>query len=111
MTSGKPSVARAGEPVPPVVVADPAMHGPAWLKDATKGMLRSERKLNCSLSNFSYMHHPGRLTMFNAMLPGCTSVPAFVPVQGSGVRLRCGIVYSATALYKISLVQCTSPCN
>lgn len=76
----------AGKPVPPVAVADPTMHAPMWLKGVTRGMQRSQQQLASSLSNYSYMHHPAHLQRFNAMLPGCTSVPAFVPVQGSSVR-------------------------
>jgi hypothetical protein len=79
------AVCCAGAPVPPVAVADPAMHAPMRLKGTTQRLQRCQQQLTTSLSNYSYMHHPGRLQMINAMLPGCTSVPAFVPIQGSEV--------------------------
>jgi hypothetical protein len=100
----------AGEPVPPVAVADPAMHAPMKAKGATQRLQRSEQQLRSSLSNYSYMYNSGRLQMFNAMLPGCTAVPAFVPVQGSAVR--CSTVHTGDHVsVRVGVLTCIQSCG
>eukprot|EP00892_Ulva_mutabilis_P010324 jgi/Ulvmu1/7664/UM038_0093.1 len=77
------AAAQAGSVVPSVDVEAPGLHAPSGGKHVCRSMKEAEELVRANAANLDYSKTDAGARSMAQMLPGCTSLPAFTPVQGT----------------------------
>lgn len=88
---------QAGEKLPSVEVQAPLLHAPGWAKHVSRSMQDADDTVRAEDDKLKFAKTEAGARSMAQMLPGCTSLPAFTPVQGTEVSspLKC-IVHHQT---------------
>lgn len=99
------AAAQAGQGVPSVEVETPALHAPGWGRQVCRSMQHAEAQVRAEAAHLRFSETEAGARRMAQMLPGCTSLPAFTPVQGTEVSSPPQNVVACPAMAVVSVTE------